>query len=212
MCTLNRTMTQASADSPPRIPNPRGAGERLRGELVLAARELLTATPDAAPFSLRAVAKTVGVAPSAVYRHFASVDELIRAVLVDGNAELREALELGGTALDRAALVTLARRYLRWGTANPGAYRLLFESADRLGHVAGPGAPGWDLIELLTRGLAAAHGDASEVLAIRLWTALHGLTSLRVHKGDEPWPTSAEHEIEVFIDALLPPGTAQVLP
>ncbi|MFT4284512.1 MAG: TetR/AcrR family transcriptional regulator [Protaetiibacter sp.] len=196
-------MTQAEAARTPRAPNPRGEGERLRDDLVTAARELLTAAPDAAPFSLRAVAKAVGVAPSAVYRHFDSIDALIEAVLVDGNAELREALQLGEGALDRAALITLGGRYLRWGVANPGAYRLLFESADRLNHPAGPGAPGWDMIELLARGLASHGVPAPEVLAIRLWTALHGITSLRVHKGDEPWPTTAEHEIEVLVDALL---------
>ncbi|MCS0498841.1 TetR/AcrR family transcriptional regulator [Protaetiibacter mangrovi] len=196
-------MTQAADAPTARIPNPRGEGERLRVDLVLAARHLLTEAPEAAPFSLRAVAKRVGVAPSAVYRHFASVDELVHAVLVDGNAELREALELPDGPLDRRQLIALGHRYLHWGLANPGAYGVLFESADRLAHIAGPGAPGWDMIEQLTRGLEASHGADAPVVAIRLWTSLHGLTSLRVHKGDDPWPTSAEHEIEVLVDALL---------
>ena len=190
-----------------RIPNPRGSGEQLRHELVAAARELLLAPWEVAPFSLRAVAKSVGVSPTAVYRHFDSAGSLVEAVLEDQNDALREAIGArDATSADLAALNESALRYVRWGLANPGAYQLLFESADRIGHRGGPGTPGWDMIETLAELLRAASGLdelAAMILAIRSWSALHGLTSLRLHKPGLPWPTTIEQEVTAITSALL---------
>ena len=191
-----------------RIPNPRGSGEQLRHDLVAAARELLVGPQEIAPFSLRAVAKAVGVSPTAVYRHFDSAGSLVEAVLDDENNALREALgtaEPAPTSIDLQSMNALALRYVRWGLANPGAYQLLFERADRIGHRGGPGAPGWDMIEALAALLGASlHLDeaSATVLAIRVWSALHGLTSLRLHKPGLQWPTSVDDEVTA-ITALL---------
>jgi AcrR family transcriptional regulator len=189
----------------PRVQNRRGAGDQLRDELVGAARDLLMTTSEASPFSLRAVAKTVGVSPAAVYRHFASASVLVEAVLVDQNDALRRALEAGG---DDPTLVQLGLRYVNWGTDNPGAYQLLFESAERLGHRGGPGTPGWDMIEGLTGMLVAGLGIGEQqatVLAIRAWSSLHGLTSLRIHKPQLEWPTTVDDEVTAIAAMLFDP-------
>lgn len=203
----------AETTSTVRTPNPRGSGERLRQELVEAAGALLVTTRDESPFSLRAVAKTVGVSPAAVYRHFDSAAELVEAVLADRADALRDAIgPTGGTSADVPSFVELGRRYVRWGLGNPGAYALLFESADRIGHAGGPGAPGWDMIETFAGLLTARSGlderDA-EVLAIRAWTSLHGVTSLRLHKPAVDWPTTVEEEVAA-IGAALFGGAADV--
>jgi hypothetical protein len=81
--------------------------------------------------------------------------------------------------------------------ANPGAYQLLFESADRLGNPVGPSEPGWIVIEAAVVALRSANGigeaDATRT-ALRAWAALHGIVSLRIHKGDALWPTSARED------------------
>ncbi len=190
-----------------RTPNPRGSGDQLRGDLVAAARELLLAPRDVAPFSLRAVAKSVGVSPTAVYRHFDSAGALIEAVLVDQNDSLRDAIGArDDSAADLPQLTELGLRYVRWGLANPGAYQLLFESAERIGHRGGPGTPGWDMIESLARMVGRASPfdpSASMVLAIRAWSALHGLTSLRIHKPALDWPTTVDDEVAAITSALF---------
>ena len=190
-----------------RAPNPRGRGEQLRHDLVDAARDLLLTTRDVTPFSLRAVAKVVGVSPTAVYRHFGSAALLVDAVLEDQADSLREQVAADErVALDVPRLIELGLRYVRWGLGNPGGYQLLFESADRLGDGGGPGTPGWDMIETLG-GLLAASGERSArdaaVLAIRAWSALHGLVSLRIHKPDPPWPTTVEEEVAALTAHLF---------
>lgn len=171
--------------------SPRGEGAKLRDDLVSAARDLLVVPEDQAPFSLRSVAKAVGVSPAAVYRHFASAEDLVEAVIADQNDSLREALGTG-------SIEELGRRYAEWGLANRGSYVLLFESADRLAHRGGPGSPGWDIVEGLAARLAHERSLSLEegtVLAIRLWAVLHGIVSLRIHKPDLPWPTTIADEI-----------------
>ena len=72
-----------SERQPIRSALPRGQGELLRGELVAAATELLLAPQDVAPPSLRAIARHVGVVPSAVYRHFDSAEALTAVVVAE---------------------------------------------------------------------------------------------------------------------------------
>jgi AcrR family transcriptional regulator len=187
-----------------RSPNPRGSGEQLRGQLITAARDLLLVPREPTVLSLRAVARAVGVSPAAVYLHFASVEQLVLAVVVNQHDALREAL----TAHD-SGLHALALGYVEWALANPGAYQLLFESADRLGHRGGPGAPGWDMIESLAELLArdrAWDPERSQHVAVRLWACLHGLVSLRIHKPGVDWPTTPQHEAGQIVRALLEAG------
>ncbi|MEP6482130.1 MAG: TetR/AcrR family transcriptional regulator [Rhodoglobus sp.] len=175
--------------------NARGEGARLRDDLVTAARDLLVIPDDQAPFSLRSVAKAAGVSPAAVYRHFASAEELVEAVISDQNDALREALGTG-------SLRELGGRYAAWGLANRGSYTLLFESADRLAHRGGPGSPGWDMVESLAIRLTVERSlpdGEGTVLAIRLWAMLHGIVSLRIHKPGLPWPTTVDEEIAAII-------------
>ena len=114
---------------------------------------------------------------------------------------MRFAMHIVPALLQRgeACIVDIATRYVDWGLANPGAYQLLFESADRLGNPVGPSEPGWIVIEAAVGSLRAAHGigeaDATTT-ALRAWAALHGIVSLRIHKGNELWPTSAREDAE----------------
>lgn len=186
----------------------RGEGEQLRAALLAAAETLLVVPRSSPPLSLREVARLAGVSPSAVYLHFASAQELIAAVVQLQSRKLVAAVlgpgaanpEVGSDGARPAASVSLAdiaTRYVDWGLANPGAYQLLFESADRLGNPVGPSEPGWIVIEAAVGALRSAHGvgeaDATTT-ALRAWAALHGIVSLRIHKGGELWPTSARED------------------
>jgi AcrR family transcriptional regulator len=198
----------------------RGEGEQLRVALLAAAEILLVVPRSAPPLSLREVARLAGVSPSAVYLHFASAQELIAAVVQLQSRKLvaavlgPEAAEVAGMQAAREAdgtrgaadgplaaasvsLADIATRYVDWGLANPGACQLLFESADRLGNPVGPSEPGWIVIDAAVGALRRAHGisqaDATTA-AMRAWAALHGIVSLRIHKGDALWPTSARED------------------
>lgn len=186
-----------------RARSPRGQGDLLRGQLVGAARDLLTTPREETPFSLRAVARAVGVSPTAVYRHFPSSTELVSAVVDDQNVLLRAAVGTPTGSVTVEAFAAFGAAYVHWGLANPGAYQLLFESADRLAHPVGPGTPGWSLVDDVARWLATAVTGDPVTVTIRAWSALHGVTSLRLHKPTLPWPTTVEDETAAIARAAL---------
>jgi hypothetical protein len=99
-----------------------------------------------------------------------------------------------------------AEGYVSWGIAHPGAYQLIFESADQLGLEAREGGPGWDLI-LGAAALIAEAGELdeteAELMATRVWVALHGLVSLRIHKAGLQWPTTAADEARGIVGMHL---------
>jgi AcrR family transcriptional regulator len=191
-----------------REPNARGAGVRLRSQLVDAASELLLRPQPLAAPSLRAVARACNVSPAAVYLHFESQQSLIWAVIENQLDALRTDLprlddpELPLT--DR--MRRFAEGYVSWGIAHPGAYQLIFESADQLGLEAHEGGPGWDLI-LGAAALIAEAGELdeteAELMATRVWVALHGLVSLRIHKAGLQWPTTAADEARGIVGMHL---------
>jgi AcrR family transcriptional regulator len=87
---------------------------------------------DGANLSLRAVARDLGVVSSAVYRYFASRDELLTALILDGYASLGEAAEQAEAAAPRRDLagrwIALGRGLRSWALANPHEYALLYGS------------------------------------------------------------------------------------
>ncbi len=191
-----------------REPNARGEGDQLRRDLVDAASRLLLSPQKIALPSLRAVARACSVSPAAVYLHFASQQALISAV-IDAQLEqlsvyIQNRIQPRETPSDR--LHALAAGYVEWGLAHAGGYQILFESADQFG--IPPHADDddrWDLIRDAAALLVAAGGigpaDAS-VVALRLWAALHGIVSLRLHKSDIVWPTTVEFETRLVVARL----------
>lgn len=188
--------------------NRRGEGDQLRAELLGAATDLLVTPRQVTPPSLRAIAREVGVSPSGVYLHFASQDDLIAAVIEAQYGELRTTLSAtddeSAAPLDR--LLAMARTYVAWGVEHPGVYQLLFESADAL-----PGGPvtvatGDELmagVAVLVRAHAGCRPADARARALRVWTALHGLVSLRIHKPHAAWETSAARDAEVLVRSLV---------
>jgi AcrR family transcriptional regulator len=191
-----------------REPNPRGAGDQLRSQLVAAASDLLLTTQAVALPSLRAVARACAVSPAAVYLHFDSVQALLSAVIDAQLQALEAAIHEEVDATDSAAqqLVQLACSYVRWGLDHPGAYQLLFESAERLeipDHDLDD--PSWKLIDETSGIFAAAAGlEAAPARegAFRLWAAMHGIVSLRIHKPGVPWP-DAVTEVSAVVSRSL---------
>tara|TARA_B100000519_G_scaffold67587_1_gene57453 strand:+ start:1448 stop:2023 length:576 start_codon:yes stop_codon:yes gene_type:complete len=175
-----------------RSSNPRGSGEQLRAQLVAAASALLLDPQAVALPSLRAVARECSVSPAAVYLHFDSAQSLTAAVLDAQHDGFEAAIRarIPEDAPLRVRLAAIATAYAEWGLAHPGAYQLLFESADRL-DLPETDHQRWSLVDeaaqLIALETSAAPADANAT-AMRLWTMLHGLVSLRIHKPMLPWP------------------------
>jgi AcrR family transcriptional regulator len=100
-------------------------------EIKAVARRHLAA--DGANLSLRAVARDMGMVSSALYRYFASRDDLLTALILDAYNALGEAVETAdATVRDRAQLrarwLSAARAVREWALANPAEYALLYGS------------------------------------------------------------------------------------
>ncbi|MCX5345305.1 TetR/AcrR family transcriptional regulator [Streptomyces atratus] len=115
----------------------RGARERARIEVTAAikdeARKQLAAE-GAAKLSLRAVARELGMASSALYRYFPSRDELLTALIVDAYDSVGESAEAAHRAAraDAAPHVTrwsaVAHAVRDWALAHPHEYALIYGS------------------------------------------------------------------------------------
>ena len=191
-----------------RTRNPRGSGEQLREDLLRVAAQLLERPRLVHAPSLRQIALFTGVAPSAVYTRFKSGEELLQAV-IDNQYELLRAAVRTSAASSETSLIKLeliASSYVNWGLEHPGIYQLLFESADQLPDGLVANGPGMELLAEIAPLIAEHTGctlEVSQRATLRLWTALHGITSLRIHKKHAPWSSSVEEETAVTVRAYL---------
>jgi AcrR family transcriptional regulator len=87
---------------------------------------------DGPNLSLRAVARDLGVVSSAVYRYFASRDDLLTALIIDAYDSLGDAAERAEAGVPRRDLVgrwlAVGRGIRGWALANPHEYALLYGS------------------------------------------------------------------------------------
>lgn len=112
-----------------------GARARARAEVTAAikdeARRQLAAE-GAAKLSLRAVARALGMASSAVYRYFPSRDDLLTALIIDAYDSLGAAAEAAHDAEAEAGPVqrwiVVCEAVRGWALAHPHEYTLIYGS------------------------------------------------------------------------------------
>jgi len=167
----------------------------LRRALLAAGIELARAGgPDAVV--LREATRRAGVVPNAAYRHFASRDELLRAVRAAALSALAVAMEteLAGRRrrrraedLARDSLRAVGTAYLRFAQRETGLFRTAFSVGDDPERVSDPamaGGSGLNPFQLLSSALdnmaeagvlPPARRPGAEYLA---WSAVHGFAML----------------------------------
>ena len=101
----------------------------ITGEIKAVARRHL-AEEGAAALSLRAVARELGMASSAVYRYFPSRDALLTALIVDAFSAVADAAEAADASRPREDLegrwVAVALGVRAWARAHPHEYALVY--------------------------------------------------------------------------------------
>ncbi|NUR72788.1 MAG: TetR family transcriptional regulator [Hamadaea sp.] len=112
---------------------------RVRAEMIaeikaIAKRHLAT---DGTNLSLRAVTRELGMVSSAVYRYFASRDELLTALQIDAYNELGDAIDAADAGVPandhRGRWIAVGRELRTWADAHQPEWALLY----------GPPAPGY---------------------------------------------------------------------
>ena len=111
-----------------------GVRARVRAEMTeeikaVARRHLAS---DGANLSLRAVARDMGMASSAVYRYFASRDDLLTALIIEAYDSVGEAAERAAAAAASAGfadqLVAVGHAVREWALAEPHQWALIYGS------------------------------------------------------------------------------------
>jgi AcrR family transcriptional regulator len=192
-------------------PEPSTIRERYRAQVRAEVKQAaLAQLAQAGPggISISAIGKQLGVSGPALYRYFASRDDLLTELVIDAYNDLADALTAATSHDPRGRLEAFARAYRSWALAQPHRYRLLF----------GPPLPGYDahaqrlidaaqkamnlLLDILGEAgdraavpppqplasqLAAwaqphhpGTGPATTLRAVLAWSRLHGIVSLEI--------------------------------
>ncbi|MBS1785548.1 MAG: TetR/AcrR family transcriptional regulator [Acidobacteria bacterium] len=171
--------------------------EALRLQILDAARELF-ARDGFEAVTMRAIAERIEYSPRTIYLHFADKEDLVRELCRHDFLGLGADLAKAGRVKDPIERIkTIGLAYAKFGLANPNHYRLMFMS-DSLdyegkGEETWKGNPEVDAYafllataqEAITKGLLAIK-DA-ELAAQTLWAGVHGVISLHLAKGTDPW-------------------------
>ena len=129
---MSRAVLSFMLDAVPAIATAR---QRARAELTAAikaeARDQMR-RGGAASLSLRAVARSLGMASSAVYRYYASRDELLTALIIDAYDAVGAAAEAVDGTFDREDIterfVAVGHAIRAWALDDPHAYALVYGS------------------------------------------------------------------------------------
>ena len=199
----------------PRSRNARGEGARLRDDLLTAANEILDETKDPAKVTVRGITARVGVAPNAVYLHFADRDELLAAVLVDRFTAFADQIR---TAMDSTPEPLESfrrghRAYCDFALEHPGHYQLLFgqggvrpQRPDLADQVLTVGLAAFELcIEGCRRCIDAGIFAAvdPQALALSIWAMEHGYADLAGTEAGLLLP-DAETLFDTLVAAVTP--------
>jgi AcrR family transcriptional regulator len=155
----------------------------LRSALIEAGLALLATRQDD-QFSLREVARNVGVSATAVYRHFPDRHALIRALCERGEAALataqRSAAEAAGGGV--AGFGAAGQAYVRFAIANPALFRLMMSARPGSEAPADVLSDEGRAMQGLRQDIAAmlpGTGDERQRLAaIHAWSLVHGMAML----------------------------------
>lgn len=167
--------------------------------ILSAARELLL-SQGIAGLTMRSLATKVGYSPTAIYSYFADKDAVLRALMDADCVALRRAMDNASTEpdpIERIRKIGLA--YVEFGLRYPDHYRVLMmtEHDPSLHDLNDPrrGDPAQDAYALVRQavadGLAAGryrseYSNADQLAQI-VWAGVHGIVSLHLNLGRDPW-------------------------
>lgn len=163
--------------------------------------------------SLNAIARTMHMSGPAIYRYFASRDDLLATLASESCHDLADTLHAAAQPAGdpRSRLFTVVRAYRSWATLNPNRFRLVFSSRYGSGPpAAGSVIPAADrstsiLIGLIADLLTSGDGVTPQIrqLAILTWTRLHGIVSLEIEGRLQPMAIDAEILLEAEVHHII---------
>ncbi len=159
----------------------------LRQALVEAALALIEAKGPTG-FTLSEAAKTAGVTPAAVYRHFAGREELIAEAALQGHAIFSDLMTFAyanGGPSPLSAFEATGRAYLAFARKHPGHYMAMFESGISINanpDLAAAAHKSSDILEKAARDLSEQlppeKRPPAAMFSAHIWAMSHGVVEL----------------------------------
>ncbi|MFG2049430.1 TetR/AcrR family transcriptional regulator [Micromonospora sp. NPDC048935] len=168
--------------------SPRRIDPQLAGSLIEAAARLL-AEEGTAGLTTRRLATAVGTSTTAVYTHFGSMENLVRALVHEGFARLQRRMALVRATADPVAdIMALGAAYRANALDHPQLYVVMFGSAALGGFALDNGDRQHGrytlepLLAAVSRAVDRGRFRAADPLftAQNMWIALHGLVMLEL--------------------------------
>ena len=159
----------------------------LREALIAATRALLIEHgPDG--FTLADACRCAGVTTAAPYKHFRDKQEILEEIVLRGFGELTaanaRAVAEGGPGTI-AGITAMGISYLEFAVAQPALFRLMFGHKSEIMKVRQVDESGKQCLkhviaEVASYGRKHGHPADAEAIALRLWTFVHGASSLEL--------------------------------
>lgn len=185
--------------------------DSVRAALIEAARGVLI-QDGYVGLTIRRVAERAEYSLGTVYGYFADKDDLLYALVLEDFVRLTERLrQVRDTRQGAAAVREILLSYVRMGLEQPRSYEIMFMLRPKLAsRNAGAGDDDGDdhayaifrgcIVDAMRRG--EFRRQDPDVLAQMLWSAAHGLVSLRLTLVEFPWRDMAVLA-ETMVDATL---------
>ena len=186
--------------------------EMMRDDILAAARQIMQ-TGGYPALSMRALAEAVGVRAPTLYDYFASKEDVLNAVFMQGvdllAGQFQGQLETTEPGLER--LVRIGIVYRQFGIENPDLYQLLFAKLDQSfipGEEQRRASKG--LFEALRNHVVDAlnigvlRPNDPDFVALSIWSAAHGYVTLElVGYVDSCTPVAMNDQYELFLSSML---------
>ncbi len=189
-----------------RAQNRYGEGSKLRSDLLDATVQLMARHGSADQLTLRAIAREVGVSPTAIYRHFDGHEEMVVEAVTRCWNDFEAVMSAAAAVADPFdAMLAAGGAYLTFAEENPGRYQIMFsnhisiDGDDDCGtddHTAADTADHatFDILVSIVQRILHEVGDPRDprFVAFQVFSWVHGIASLAQNMDKLGWPGAFE--------------------
>lgn len=191
---------------------PRERRHEITKQRILDTARAILAADGLDGLSMRGLAQQIDYTPSAIYKYFASKEEILQAIRQEGFARgavmQAEAIQPGMTPPEM--LLAAGRAYLRFAELYPEHYQLMFNSPDLppesiQAMLSTPDFNG--LPQAIAAGVDQGYlhlppGYTPELLAVQAWVMVHGIAMIKMNMMQavqEDFGTLCDQMLQAFI-------------